>query len=75
MATPIFSSIIGKWFEKYHTERLSLMMVYELETSIHNYFNERKCIIDKNLKHNICEQCMQDSLIEKDLIGVFRIAK
>jgi hypothetical protein len=85
MATPIFSnSIIGEVFEKlikdrensyYPIDELLSQIHKEIQTSIRNYFFERKCICDKNINDNVCEKCFEDNMIEKDLIGVFRIAK
>lgn len=85
MATPIFSnSVIGEVFDKFFriyetgedlVDCSDMVLLHEeLIKSIRKYFEERKCIIDKHVAHNICEQCLEDNIIEKDLIGVFVIA-
>ena len=85
MATPIFSnSVIGQVFQDFMKERtnpiypideLLLPLQKELEQAIRKYFEERKCLIDKEKSANICDMCLEDNQIEKDLIGVFVIAK
>ena len=47
----------------------------EITDIIRTYFNERKCVLDKKTNGVVCQACYEDSLIEKELIGVFRIAK
>ena len=89
MAKPIFSnSIIGKAIENNNVPSHSFFnytnhdvrmiverLEKEIQISIRNYFFERKCICDKNIRDNICDKCFEDNIIEKDLIGVFRIAE
>jgi hypothetical protein len=47
----------------------------EITDIIRTYFNERKCILDKSMNTVVCQQCYEDGLIEKELIGVFENAK
>lgn len=85
MASPIFSnSIIGEVFDKLKKERennyypideLLSQIEKELQTAIRNYFFNRKCIIDRTQNITNCDNCFEDNMIEKDLIGVFIIEK
>ena len=78
MASPIFSNgLIAEQINKFdvvYNREFLLQLDSMICTAIRNYFMERKCIIDRNIQHNICDMCLEDNMIEKDLIGVFRIA-